>query len=398
VPAPGFAAIDFESFHREVLPRALAAGRGVLAAPALRGLGSLAFALPDGSAWTYRPAAGGVELAPGSDPADTVIALDADAFEGLVHDYESAPGLLYAGRVRCSRGDAMQLVLWEPALRALYQGRRVFDPDEVLFDRDGRPLDTTYRFAAGDDPDRMAHFLRTAGYLFVRELFSPDEVAELLSAAERLRREARPGDRLSWWARNAAGEEVLCRVTRGRSEPCLARLFGEPRLARLVGLAEPGLVPRQGEGDGVTVIFKNAGVTEGLSDLPWHRDCGMGGHAVMCPVLVCSVYLTPADPETGELVFLPGSWQRSCGYLDARAEPPRAAHFAARPGDVSVHYGDGMHAAPPPRGSGLMRISVVTGWARPDARHHRGERSYNDVLHQRADGQIEHLTAVAKRA
>jgi len=31
------------------------------------------------------------------------------------------------------------------------------------------------------------------------------------------------------------------------------------------------------------------------------------------------------------------------------------------------------------------------------ARHHRGEGSYNDALHQRDDGQIEHLAVVARK-
>ena len=397
--AAGFDPIEFRSFHERDLPERIAAGHGALAAKAIARLGSLAFRLPDGAAWTYRPEAGGVALAPGDANADTVIALDHESWEGLAHDYESAPGLLYAGRVRCLRGNAMQLVLWEPALRALYQGRPVYDPDAPLLDRDGRPLDTTRSFDADADPDAMAHFLRTTGYLFVRDVFSASEIAEFLREADALRREAVKGDRLSWWAKNASGEEVLCRVTRAAEKPRLGALYGSERLARLAALAEPSLVPRHGEGSGVTVIFKNPGVTEGLSDLPWHRDCGMGGHAVMCPVVLCSVYLTPANPETGELVFLPGSWRSSCGYLDAKADPPRAAHFSARPGDVSVHYGDVMHAAPPPRGSGLAsyRISAVTGYARPDSRHHRGEKSYNDVLHQREDGQVEHLTRIAER-
>jgi ectoine hydroxylase-related dioxygenase (phytanoyl-CoA dioxygenase family) len=397
---PGFRTLDFAAFHRDELPRAIAAGRGAMAASALAGLGSLAFQLPDGASWTYVPTPEGVELVAGDAAADTVVALDSDAWEGLVHDYESAPGLLYAGRVRCPRGDAMQLVLWEPALRALYTGRPVWDPAEALLDRAGRPLDPERVFDAMEDPAELGHFLRTAGYLFVRGVFDQEAIAAFRREADVLRREAVRGDRLSWWARDEAGEEVLCRVTRGADLPALATLFGHPRLRALVHLAEPGLVPRPGEGNGVTVIFKNPGVREGLSDLPWHRDCGMGGHAVLCPVLLCSVYLTPADRDSGELVFLPGSWQRSCGYLDARAEPPGAAHFVARPGDVSVHYGDVMHAAPPPRRGDLpsYRISAVTSWARPDARPHRDTGSYNDVLHQRADGQIEHLTAVARRA
>ena len=75
------------------------------------------------------------------------------------------------------------------------------------------------------------------------------------------------------------------------------------------------------------------------------------------------------------------------------------ASFDARPGDVSLHYGDTMHAAPAPARSDLghYRISAVTGYARPGARPHRGGKSYNDVLHGREDGQIEHLSEIAKR-
>lgn len=397
--AAGFEPLDFTAFHESDLPRRIAAGHGALAARGLARLGSLAFRLPDGAAWTYRPIPDGVALERGDAAADTVIELDHDSWEGLAHDYESAPGLLYAGRVRCPRGNAMQLVLWEPALRALYQGRPIYDPRAPLVDRAGRALDATRSFRASDDRDEMARFLDAAGYLFVRELFAADEIAAFLAEAEELRREAVRGDRLSWWAKDERGEEVLCRVTRAASKPRLATLYGDERLARLAALADPSLVPRQGEGSGVTVIFKNPGVTEGLSDLPWHRDCGMGGHAVMCPIVICSVYLTPANRETGELIFLPGSWRASSGYLDAKVDPPNAAHFEARPGDVSLHYGDVMHAAPPPRGRGLAsyRISAVTGFARPTARHHRGEKSYNDVLHRREDGQVEHLTRVAER-
>ena len=141
-------------------------------------------------------------------------------------------------------------------------------------------------------------------------------------------------------------------------------------------------------------------MTEGLSDIPWHRDCGMGGHSVMCPVLIASVFLTPSGPETGELKMLPGSWTGTLGYLDPNdPDAPQGAQFAALPGDVSLHYGDVMHAAPPPTGVGLdqYRISAVTGYSRPEARNHRGGSSYNDVLHGREDGQIEHLSKVAER-
>ncbi len=399
----GFEDLDFHEFHRRELPRRLAEGNGATAARAVARLGGLAFRLPGGAAYTYLPRRDAIEIAPGDEAAQTVIELAHDAWQGLVHDYESAPGLLYAGRVRCPRGKAMKLVAWEPGLRAMYTGRPVFDPaDTHLEDRRGRPLDVEASFAPDADREDMAHFLRTAGYLFVRDVFRPEELAGFLEEAGELRGEAVKGDKLSWWGKNARGEEVLCRVTRAGAKPRLAALPHDPRLLALVALADETLVHRvKGSSEeGVTVIYKNPAMAEGLSDIPWHRDCGMGGHSVMCPVLLASVYLTPANPETGELKMLPGSWQGTCATMDPSSESaPKGASFDARPGDLSLHYGDVMHAAPPPSRPDLAsyRISAVTGFARPGARNHRGAATYNDVLHQREDGQVEHLSVVAER-
>ena len=396
----GFKELDFDSFHEGELAAKIAAGRGALAAKALAGLGSLAFRLPTGAAWTYRPTRDGVVLERGDAGADTLIAIDLESWEGLVHDYESAPGLLYGARVRCLRGDALQLVLWEPALRAVYQGRPIYDPCKPLLDRDGSTLDPSRDFTAAADVDDMRHFLRSTGYLVVRGVFGAEEGATFAREAAELRAEAVKGDRLSWWSKNAGGDEILCRVTRGADKPMLATLYGNPRVRRFVDLVAPAFVPRFGEGNGVTVIYKNPGVTEGLSDLPWHRDCGLGGHALLCPMLICSTFLTPVDPDVGDLVFLPGSHRSSCGYMDPGFAPPNAVHVVAQPGDMSLHYSDVMHAAPAPKRSDLAqyRISAVTDYGRPDARNHRGDQSYNDILHQRDDGQIEHLTSVARRA
>ncbi|MDJ0849407.1 MAG: phytanoyl-CoA dioxygenase family protein [Myxococcota bacterium] len=396
----GFEDLDFHAFHERELPRRLSAGHGALAAPAAAPLESLAFRLADGSSYTYRAVPGGIAVAAGDDAADTVLEIDAEDWQGLVHDYESAPGLLYGGRVRCLRGKAMSFVLWEPALRAMFTGRPVFDPEAKLGARDGGALDPARTFTLDDDREEMAHFLRTAGFLCVRRVFAPEEVKAFLEDAHALRREAVKGDKLSWWAKTTTGEEICCRVTRAADGPHLVTLRGDPRIRRLADLADEPLVPRKGEGNGVTVIYKIPGIEEGLANLPWHRDCGMGGHSVMCPVLIASVFLTPATPETGELRFLPGSWQGTTGFREA-TDPaaPRGVGFRAEPGDVTVHYGDVMHAAPPPTREGLdvYRISATTGFARAQARVHRGG-SYNEVLHQREDGQIEHLSKVAERA
>ncbi|HEX2485257.1 MAG TPA: phytanoyl-CoA dioxygenase family protein [Myxococcota bacterium] len=393
---------DFHRFHREELPRRLAAGNGALAARGARRLRSLAFRLPSGEAYTYRPTGTGVDVVPGDETADTVIELAPDIFWNVVEERDAAAGLLYGGRARCLRGKALRWLDWEPALRAMMTGRPVYDPADVrLEDRHGRPLDPAAAFRPDSDRTDMAHFLRTAGYLFVRGVFRAPECARFLEEAEALRAEAVPGDKLSWWGKRA-GVPVLCRVTRAGAKPGLRAIPDDPRLLALVALADEPLAHRvKGSSEeGISVIWKQPGVDEGLGDLPWHRDCGMGGHAVMCPVLVASLYLTPSTPETGDLRMLPGSWQRGCGPIDARhPDAPRGAAFAAAPGDVSLHYGDTMHAAPPPERADLdvYRVSAVTGYARPGARPHRG-RHYNEVLHGRDDGQVEHLARVAERS
>ncbi|MDX2169779.1 MAG: phytanoyl-CoA dioxygenase family protein [Deltaproteobacteria bacterium] len=399
---PGFEAIDFETYHRDTLPGLLAAGRGRLAARAAARLQSrLALRLPEGAAFTYVPTASGIDVVAGDAAATTVIELDLEAWQSLAHELEAVAGLTYAGRLRCRRGNAVELMAWESALRAMYNGRPPYEPARLdLRDRRGAPLDRNASFGLDAERDDMAHFLRTAGYLFVRGVLRPDEVERLRAEAAALRDAARPGDKLSWWGRTSRGEEVLCRVTCGVRKPGLAGLATDARLLSLVALAEEPLVYSKGEGEGVAVIFKRPDMREGLGDLPWHRDCGVGGHASRCPLLQLSIYLREATPESGELAMLPGSHRAAFNAHDATLDPMAwAAHFAAQPGDVSLHYSDTVHAAPPPTASDRAeyRVSAVLSFGRPTARHHRGESSYNDVLHQRADGQIEHLNEVARR-
>lgn len=401
--AADFPTLDFDDFHRVELPRRLAAGNGAIAAAdELERIGPLAFRLPEGPAFTYVPRDGGVDVVEGDTPAKTVIEISRGDWQNVVHELESPPGLLYGGRVKCLRGNAMRFVRWEPGLRAMFQGRPIFDPKRVdLRDRQGHPLDPTRSFSLDADEAEMSHFLKTAGYLLLRGVFSQEEVGALRGHADRLRALAAEGDRKSWWGRNAAGKTVLCRVTHGGRVPEIAALCDDPRLLRMGALSHVPLVRRRRDHaeDVMSLLIKNPDMVEGLSDIPWHRDCGMGGHAAMCPVLIVSIFLYPSRPETGELKMLPGSHDSSYGFIDPNdPEAPRGVSLAADAGDVSLHYGDIMHAAPPPTGAGPYRQCLLTAFARPDAYNHRGDHSYNDVLLSRDDGQVEHLAKVVERA
>jgi hypothetical protein len=173
-------------------------------------------------------------------------------------------------------------------------------------------------------------------------------------------------------------------------KPAFSGLYEDPRILRLQQVAPAGLEPRYtNEADAITVIYKTPQMKEGLSDLPWHRDCGMGGHAIMCPAINVSIYLEDATRQSGELRFLPGSHRASCGNLDGDSR--HGVAVAATAGSVSLHYTDVMHAAPEPTGKeGPFRSSVLLGFARIKGTH-RGERHYNDVLFRSDDGQVEHM-------
>ena len=355
-----------------------------------------------GEAYTYAVRDGRIELSPGADRAATQVELSQASFEGLTRDLESSAGLIYGVRARALRGDLMDFMQWEPALRWLYTGRPVHDPSAVdLRGLRGEPLDPAHAFRLGDDREEMAHYLRTVGYVFVRDVLSREEIETLRAESENLRRLAQEGDQESWWGKRSDGSSVLCRVLRAGTQPTMRSLHGDPRLWQLAELCdEPMHLPIAAEDkDGVTLLWKQPGVEEGLGDLPWHRDCGLGGHASMCPTAVVSVFLGPNTPEAGELRFLPGSWRSSFPHQTAdSAKAPQGVAPPARSGDVTIHYGDGLHVAPSPtRTTGPFRSCILLGFARKGGGHHEGGRHYNDVLLGDESGQIPDIAKAAAR-
>lgn len=391
---------SFQRFHTEVLPDRIAGGTGALAHGYLAGKGALGVRTPAGS-WTYVPVDGSVRLVEGEDSADVVVSVGLEAWLGLASDLDTAPGLLYTDRATVPFGDPLRFMGWEPGLRALFHGLPIFDPEAAdLRDVDGSPLDPTRTFPFSRLKASAAHaanFLRTAGYLCVSGVFGTDEVDVMLDDAEILADEARPGDMTSWWGRDGNGTEVLTRVLRAASRPSLNALIDDQRVRQIVEIADEELVPSVDDGpesvDRVTVLWKRPGMTAGLGDLPWHRDCGMGGHANRCPSTVLTICLTDGSAEAGELRFLPGSHRGAFPFVDGKAiEAPDGVGLLIGPGDVTLHYSDLMHASLPPTSTtGPHRISVLMGFAPTGPGHHLGGRHYNDALLANQDGQVEHL-------
>ncbi len=339
---------------------------------------------------TIRTTGDGVAIDPGTDEAKVVVAMGEEAFAALLVEDLSIFGLLYAGLLRVERGDFGRFAAWEPALQALFYGRPVYGSDTAASFVDD---DLARSFSVDDPPAAMSAFLARHGYLHVREVFAPDEVTRLAEEVERLRAMASPEDGRSWWATGVGGTDVCCRLTfMGERSEMMAALAHDERLARLAATTGLELWPAPDRNDGVSVVIKNPSVTAGLSDLPWHRDCGLGGHDLLCPGLNVGIQLDRADAANGQLWFLPGSHHHGGPVGDPWTDGFPTVAIDADPGDVTVHYGHVLHAAPAPSAADAGRRAVYVGFSRPELFEAiPGGQAYNDVIYADGDGRIRNV-------
>lgn len=339
---------------------------------------------------TLRTTVTGIAVDSGLDEARVVVAMDDDAYAALCREESSIFGLLYAGRLRVERGGFERFAAWEPALQAVLYDRPVFDGDVAA---QFVHADLTRTFTLDDDRTEMAARLDEFGFLHIRNAFGADEVAAMSAEVDRLRDLSRPDDRLSWWATNAEGEEVCCRVTyMADRSPVMSALGNDPRLDRLAALTGLQLRCTVDRIDGISVVIKNSAVVQGLSDLPWHRDCGLGGHPLLCPGVNLGIQLDRADAANGQLWFLPGSHRHSGPLGDPTAKGYPTVAITAEPGDVTVHYGHVLHAAPPPAGATAGRRAIYVGYAQPALFDVIGAgEAYNDVLFRDGGGRVRNV-------
>ena len=338
-------AVDFDELHQRSFP---ASHHGLAAtAAAAADLRPLAFRLPDGRAYTFVPGAARVDVLPGVDQAATIVDVPLADWERFASERWTRYGLLYHGQATYSGGSFEDLCDWEPVLRALIDGRPVWSTATVEL-----PDDLARVFTLDDDG--AGGFLQQTGYLLLRGVFGDDEVDALRDEVERLAAESAKDDPTVWWTRSPDGDDLVCQVKYGAlRSPLLADLHDDPRVRRILGFAgHEGLQPLLDRNEGTKVIYKRPGASEGLTDLPFHTDCGMGYHPISCPMVLIGVHLDAGTPETGQLHVLPGSHVTSTpdpAFADRSTWPVVA--LATEPGDCTVHISHTLHAAPPPTGT-----------------------------------------------
>jgi len=358
---------DFALYHRDALPELLGARRSLFAAE-LAALEPLAFVVDDAS-YTYVPTAGGIELLPGREQASTVVELAAQAFSDLVNEVHSVSGLAMGGKLTFARGDLAGLHRWEPTLRAVYSGRPIWTPAvaEKLVDATGRRLDLSRTFEPDDGDDEMRAYLQVAGFIHVKRVFDREEVRRLGAELDRVRAALTPGEGDCWWSTTADGRQVVTRINYlDRWSEFLRDTGFDARVTRLGRLLGSHYRYCDDRLDGPMAFIKNSNVAQGLGDLLWHQDDGLGGHPILCPLMQVGVQLDVANAENGQLWVLAGSHEYTNHPMQWGEESGKpVVRLVTEPGDVTVHYGDIFHTTPPPTGANAGRRVLYFKFAEP---------------------------------
>jgi hypothetical protein len=263
------------------------------------------------------------------------------------------------------RGNLGDFLDWWLVLRSRIDGRAVHTAGSIDFvDRDGSPLDLHRSFRIDDDPDDLAHFLAEAGYLHIEGVFTEEEMDEVGADIDRAVPAYEPDDGRSWWARTASGDHRPVRLQHFHEHsPVTTALLTDDRLLRIGRLPGDGHAGRT-SGNRIEALIKPIGVTEGISDVPWHKDCSLGRHSYQCCGLTVGISVTGADAGSGQLAVVAGSHRALVQPAFFRSEwDLPAVDLPTRAGDVTVHCSCTMHMSHPPRAR--ERRVMYTGFSLP---------------------------------
>jgi hypothetical protein len=345
------ATVHVEAFFAE-LPSLLDEHHGLIG-PGLDWLRPrpLAIETPEG-AWTLTAAGDRVEVRPGIAEDASHVRLAPGQFEDLVDDQQTFMAWFSAGLLDQPVGRLEDLLDWWLVLRAAIDGRAIYAPGSITLSQpDGAPLDLQHTFRPDDDPELMRAFLEEAGFLHIGGLFTADEMATVSADMDAAAPTYDPTDGRSWWARTADGANRLVRMQGFDNHSSLtADLLDDVRFRSLGDITGDGHVFGERRADNrVEALVKPIGVVEGISDVPWHKDCSLGRHSYECCSMTVGISVTGADAASGQLRVIAGSHRALVwpAFVRRNADLP-AVDLPTNTGDVTVHVSCTTHMAQPP--------------------------------------------------
>jgi hypothetical protein len=359
--------VDPAAFFERELPEGLEA-HSAFVVPGARFLSPRPLAIEvEGPVWTLEFVDDHVEITPRKLDGVAHVRLQRDQFADIVQDQATFMSFWAANSLDQPAGNVGHLLDWWLVLRAALDGRPIYVPGSIEFrDRDGAPLDLTRSFTLADDPAEMQDFLEEAGFLHLRNVFTEAEMARVSAEMDAAAPNYDPDDGRSWWARTDKGESRLVRM-RGFEQysPAARELLADSRFLDLATIPNAGHVFGARRTDNlVEALYKPIGVTEGISDIPWHKDCGIGRHSYECCSMTVGISVTGADESSGQLRVMPGSHRALVwsSLPQPRIELPDRA-LPTMTGDITVHLSCTMHMAQPP--TARERRVLYSGFSLP---------------------------------
>jgi hypothetical protein len=344
-------AIDPEHFFADELPAAFDANVDGIA-PGARWLDLRPLTLDvDGSTWSLAWDDGRMAVAPGPAEHGARVRLTPEQLDDLVSDQGSIMGFWSSGRLDQSAGRLGDLLDWWLVLRAALDEQTIHTPGAVSFvDRDGGQLDLERSFHADDDRDEMRHFLEQAGFLHIESVFTEDEMAQVSTEMDSAAPAYAPDDGRSWWAKTADDEQRLVRMQAFDDRSlATADLVDDSRFLSLAEITGDGHRWGKRPDNRIEALFKPIGIVQGISDVPWHKDCSLGRHSYECCTLTVGISVTGADAVSGQLRVRPGSHR---ALVWPALEQPQCdlptIDLPTRTGDVTLHLSCTLHMAQPP--------------------------------------------------
>jgi hypothetical protein len=332
----------------------------------------------DGERWSLRRN-GSIEVVQGELPEAAHLRLSAEDVTELVRDQRTPMTFFTGGTLDMPSGGLRDFLDWWLVLRAALDRRPLYVPGSVVFaDRAGKTLDLRRTFSPADSVDEMSHFLHEAGYLHIAGVFGEDEMRRVAADMDRAAPSYSDGDGRSWWVTLADGRRRLVRMqTFNEHSPTTAAILRDDRFLRLGDIPGDGHVHTGLEGNPIEALVKPIGVVEGISDVPWHKDCSLGRHSYECCSMTVGISVNGADALSGQLRVVAGSHRAL--IWPALQQPGRdlpEVDLPTRTGDVTIHLSCTLHMSQPPqeRERRVMytsfRLPVAGSEARIEARKH----------------------------
>ena len=360
--------VDPVAFFDDELPVRMARD-GAIALPGARELWPRSLAIEvEGRTWTLFLEPDALRVTPGDSDAAARVVFDREQLTDLVHDVRTPMGFLTGGDLRQERGRLDDLLDWWVVLRSLLDLRPAHTAGAIDFrDADGAPLDLHRGFGPDDSPEEMAQFLGEAGFLHLIDVFTQDEMDAISRDMDEAFPHYTPDDGRSWWATTRSGEHRAVRLQHFHEHsPTTAALLEDDRLLRIARLTTDGHKPDAAWGGNVIeALVKPLDVVEGISDLPWHKDCSLGRHSYRCCSMTVGISVTGADASTGQLRVVAGSHRALMqpAFVRRGLDLPDIG-LPTSTGDVTVHLSCTMHMSQAPVVA--ERRVLYTGFRLPD--------------------------------